>query len=152
MLTDYSHPLRVCLAFVAASPERRAELLPDAWAQSARIDNSYAFHAKQPRDVMADFCGEWLRLPEHWEDIPAYTTLALQSEAVQTEVESQIAALRERVHGLTWREWAESDADCGAARAVLEVLGWPAELTAEQLYDELDTHTYGTFSAALARG
>lgn len=152
MLTDYSRPLRVCLAFLAAPPQRRTQLLPDAWAHPVTIDNGYAFHAEQPREVMADFCGEWLRLQECWEDIPAYTALALQPEATQAAAEAQIGALRERVRGLNWREWAESDADRKVARAVLDVLGWSAELTKEQLYDELDTHTYGTFSAALARG
>lgn len=150
MLRDYSRPLRVCLAFLAASAQRRTQLLPDAWAHPVTIDNGYAFRAEQPREVMADFCGEWLRLQECWEEIPAYTALALQPEATQAAAAAQIAALREQVRRLDWREWAESDADGGAARAVLDALGWSAELTQKQLYRELDTHTYGTFSAALA--
>lgn len=150
MLSDYSSPLRVCLAFLAASPQQRRELLPDVWARPVTLDNGYAFRAEQPRDVMADFCGEWLRLQECWEEIPAYTALALQPEATQAATEHQIAALRERVRALDWREWAESEEDCAAALAALEVLGWSTELTQKQLYQELDTHTYGTFSAALA--
>lgn len=147
MLDDYSASLRVCLVFVSLSPEERLALLPSVWTQPADLDNGYPFTAEQPLHVMADYCGEWLRLQECWEDLPAYTALALQSEAEQKQFAAALEQLRQEALCLPWQDWAARPSD--SVLNLLALLYWPSKLTQQELYEHLNTHTYGTFGAAL---
>lgn len=147
--------LYVGLTFLTFPPAERQKLFPNVWTKPVYIDNGLCFRVEQPIGVMQDFCYDYLRIYEDWQDDVNFTALALATEAVQQQVERDVETLREQALNQSWQVWLKDEQSIGLAQQILHILQWPLllgecpPLTASLLYQILDDETYGTFTNAL---